>query len=69
MEKVVKMVLPDRSVVIDRPTTLTICREDINNPMHPFLFEEFCEQLGFSSEKSTCIESLELSISSVRGSE
>ena len=27
--------------------SLTLAREDINNPLHPFLWQEICQDLGF----------------------
>ncbi len=27
--------------------SLTLAREDINNPLHPFMWQEICEDLGF----------------------
>lgn len=28
--------------------TITLSREDINNPLHPNLFDQICEQLGIT---------------------
>lgn len=30
--------------------SLTLAREDINNPLYPFLWQEICEELGFSDK-------------------
>ena len=27
--------------------SITLAREDINNPLHPFLWQEICADLGF----------------------
>ena len=31
--------------------SLTLAREDINNPLHPFMWQEICEDLGFDGGK------------------
>ena len=32
--------------------TINLNKEDINNPLHPFLWEEICDDLGFDRNET-----------------
>lgn len=44
-------------------TLITLAREDINNPLHPFLWEQLCERLDVDPDSDV----LELWIDRARG--
>jgi len=35
---------------------IIIDRDDVNNPLHPTLFDQWCEQLGLDPETTDSIE-------------
>lgn len=51
-----------------RTKTIILAREDIQNPLHPFLWEHLCEDLGLftfgSGDGRVCPESVELKVAS-----
>tara|TARA_Y100000004_G_scaffold50549_1_gene55734 strand:+ start:473 stop:646 length:174 start_codon:yes stop_codon:yes gene_type:complete len=36
--------------------TITLSKEDINNPLHPFLWEEICEDLEFDPKETETLD-------------
>lgn len=50
-----------------KATTVVLSQDDINNPLHPNMWRELCEQLGYEADRSGDYPS-ELHLT-VRGSE